>query len=90
MTDKKGKKKIRVVTKTGAPVYKYLCVCHNVPATKPPCTIASGQFVSRLFNAPKGEATLGSWRCNTSNKPCKVSRVKNVAETAQAAEAVIQ
>lgn len=99
MADKKkgkGGKKIRVVTRAGAPVFKYLCTCHNVPATKTPCTVPAGVHIKesivefhdgeKVGAAPKGEATLGSWRCSTSNKPTKVTRVKNVAETTPAVE----
>lgn len=86
----RGKKKVRIVTKRGAPVYKYLCSCHNEAATKMACAMPDGARVGESIvyrdgeksgHAPKGESTLGSWRCAKTNKPCKVSRQRNVAES---------
>jgi hypothetical protein len=47
--------------------YLYLCDCHSVPATKPSCV--------KVDKKTAETQTLGSWRCSTSQKPCKVRRV---------------
>lgn len=86
---KNGKRKVRVVTKQGVPVFRYLSVCHNTLATKVPLTMPAENRLGHLGASPKdAEGSLGSWRCGTCSKPCKVSRQKNVAEKTQAEEVI--
>lgn len=59
-------------------VFIYTSTCCGVPATKPPCVIEKGQRVGAYLGAkPKGETTLGSWRCTQCRKPCTVTRSLN-------------
>lgn len=97
---KKGKKKVRVVTKHGAPMFKYLCVCHNEVATKGRCEMEAGARVGDSIvvyrdgekhgHAPKGESTLGSWRCGKTNKKTKVTRVQNAKDQTPAQEVTLE
>lgn len=58
-------------------VFTYLSICCNAQANKPACAVAKGHVVGTYLGfAPKdAEATLGSWRCSTCRKSCKVTRV---------------
>lgn len=50
--------------------FAYFCDCHNQIATKPSCV--------KVDKKTAETQTLGSWRCVTTNKPCKVRRTKKV------------
>jgi hypothetical protein len=77
----------------------YISACCGVEATKPPCVKPKAQFKpkgkkgkgQRGEDRPKAPefATLGSWRCGSCGKPCKVSvtprPLKEIKETTNAA-----
>ncbi len=74
-------KKNRVVPKTvnvKDAAFAYVSMCCNAIATKPACAVPQGEKIgTRIGSVPdpdKRNTTLGSWRCSTCKKPCKVSR----------------
>jgi hypothetical protein len=63
-----------IAVKPRGPVFSYVSVCCNVPATKKPCVAVSKKDALTQ--------TLGKFRCTGCQKPAKVSRSKYVAPEA--------
>lgn len=77
----KGKKRFNKATPVPArppqePVYKYISDCHDSEAVKPPCERSDADRAKRQW----GKATLGTWKCTTCRRKCKVRRRKNKVE----------
>ena len=59
----------------------YTSTCCGVPATKPPCVKPKAQPKAKKGKGKRGEqrekapefSTLGSWRCGSCGKPCRVT-----------------
>lgn len=69
---KKGKKKALPPIKRGAPVFEYLCECHDQRATKEPCERRREDRAEGKFS----ESPLGKWHCSVTKRKCKVRRHK--------------
>lgn len=75
---KKVDKKVLKTIATKDAVFAYISACCNIVAEKPACAVVKGQRIGEYLGAkPEGEATLGTFRCPSCRKPCKVSRMKN-------------
>jgi hypothetical protein len=83
-------KKNRVVPKTGNvkdAAFAYVSTCCNSIATKPACAVPQGgEIGTRIGSVPDPDTrntTLGSWRCGSCRKRCKVTRMKNEKNATQ-------
>lgn len=65
------------------PVNDYLCLCHDVKATKTPCERNADDRRDRKYS----ESPLGTWRCSVSNRKCNVRVKKHKAEESNEAAA---
>jgi hypothetical protein len=79
LEDEMSKEKRRPAPKTvnvKDAVFAYFSKCCNVIAEKPACAVPKGHIVGTYpgFVPQDAEGTLGSWRCPTCRKPCKVTR----------------
>lgn len=63
--------------KVHIPVFLYTSTCHQAPAKKGACEMPQGTGIKAFGEKPEAEASLGSWRCTTCNRPCKVTRSLN-------------
>jgi hypothetical protein len=77
MSKKQKAKQAPAPVKVTIPVFLYTSVCHQAPAKKGACEMATGIGVKAFGEKPEGEASLRSWRCTTCNRPCKVTRSLN-------------
>jgi hypothetical protein len=64
-------------SKERVPVFLYTSTCHQAPAKKGACEMSTAVGIKGFGEKPEGEASLGSWRCTTCNRPCKVTRSLN-------------
>jgi hypothetical protein len=67
--------------KRGAPVFLYFVQGTDIQATKVPCERTAEDRAERKFS----QSTLGTWRDPRNNRKCKVDRVRNKPEVAEAA-----
>jgi hypothetical protein len=68
-------KRVKPVAKVaGTPTNMYLSVCCKALANKPACAMPKGKGIGSYLGAKtEGDATLGTWRCSTCHKKCKVT-----------------
>lgn len=80
---KKGQKPAPAPVKRDEPVNDYLCLCHDVKATKTPCERKDEDRRERKYS----ESPLGTWRCSVTNRKAKVRVKKHKAEESNEAAA---
>lgn len=87
----KGKSKFTQKRKAVAPlqreepVFQYISDCHNTEAVKPPCEHTADDRAKRQYS----QSTLGTWKCTTCRRKCKVRRRKNKPDVVESADIAV-
>ena len=73
------------------PMFSYVSLCCNAPATKPPCVKPLPSTRKKKGGkmsdpTPIEYASLGHWSCTNCGKGCKVVRSKRADKTKQTPE----